>query len=194
MSKTRPDTFHHVDRSEITDYQTYEDNRESIQSQVFETKKNRRIHLGENLTFLFENHETIKYQIQEIIRVEKIVKESSIQEEINTYNTFLGNSGELACVLLIEIEAESQRKPLLESWMGLEKCIYLTDMNGTKVFAEYDSNQVGDRRLSAVQYLKFNLEEPPLTLGCTFDELIGEVELSEEQKIALAADLAATLS
>ena len=185
---------HHVKRSEISDYQTYEENRGDTKSKIFEIKKHRRVHLGENLTFLFENHETIKYQIQEIMRVEKIVKESAILEELNTYNSFLGNSGELACVLLIEIEEESDRKPLLENWMGMEKCIYILDEVGNKIFAEHDPTQVGDRRLSAVQYLKFVIKEPPIALGCTFDELAGEIELTKEQRNALAGDLSATLA
>ncbi len=195
MPETTPATHpHHVKRSEIIDYQTYEDHREEIRKKVLETKKHRRIHLGENLTFLFENHETIRYQILEIMRAEKIARESSIQEEIDTYNNFLGNSGELACVLLIEIEAESDRKPLLEKWMGLEKCIYILDENGNKTFAEHDASQVGDRRLSAVQYLKFVLDTSPVSIGCSFDQLSGEIELSEQQKSALSEDLEATLS
>ena len=195
MNKTTATSSpHHVKRSEIFDYQTYEENRLDTKSKIFEIKKHRRVHLGENLTFLFENHETIKYQIQEIMRVEKIVKESAILEELNTYNSFLGNSGELACVLLIEIEEESDRKPLLENWMGMEKCIYILDEVGNKIFAEHDPTQVGDRRLSAVQYLKFVIKEPPIALGCTFDELAGEIELTKEQRNALAEDLSATLA
>ena len=195
MNKTNATSSpHHVKRSEIFDYQTYEENRLDTKSKIFEIKKHRRVHLGENLTFLFENHETIKYQIQEIMRVEKIVKESAILEELNTYNSFLGNSGELACVLLIEIEEESDRKPLLENWMGMEKCIYILDEVGNKIFAEHDPTQVGDRRLSAVQYLKFVIKEPPIALGCTFDELAGEIELTKEQRNALAGDLSATLA
>ncbi len=195
MTKTTFENHsHHVNRSEIIDYQTYEDHRAEIRREIFETKKHRRIHLGENLTFLFENHETIRYQILEIMRAEKIARESAIQEELNTYNNFLGKSGELACVLLIEIEAESDRKPLLESWMGLEKCIYLLDRKGNKIFAQHDPTQVGDRRLSAVQYLKFVIKEPPVALGCTFGELAGEVELTKEQRNALEEDLAATLA
>ena len=195
MNKTTATSSpHHVKRSEIFDYQTYEENRLDTKSKIFEIKKHRRVHLGENLTFLFENHETIKYQIQEIMRVEKIVKESAILEELNTYNSFLGNSGELACVLLIEIEEESDRKPLLENWMGMEKCIYILDEVGNRIFAEHDPTQVGDRRLSAVQYLKFVIKEPPIALGCTFDELAGEIELTKEQRNALAGDLSATLA
>ena len=179
---------HHVKRSEIFDYQTYEESRADTKNKIFEIKKHRRIHLGENLTFLFENHETIKYQIQEIMRVEKIVKESAILEELDTYNSFLGSSGELACVLLIEIEEESDRKPLLEN------CIYILDEVGNKIFAEHDISQVGDRRLSAVQYLKFPIEADPTAIGCTFSDLAGEVELTKEQKNALSEDLASTIN
>ena len=68
--KTSGNQSHHVKRSEIIDYQTYEDHRVELRSKVFEIKKPRRIHLGENLTFLFENHETIRYQILEIMRAE----------------------------------------------------------------------------------------------------------------------------
>ena len=185
---------HHVNRSELSDYQTYEEHRQDIKREVFEVKKHRRIHLGENLTFLFENHATIRYQIQEIMRVEKIVKESAIQAELDTYNNFLGNSGELACVLLIEIENESDRKPLLENWMGLEQCVYLLEEGENKVFAQHDPTQVGDRRLSAVQYLKFPLKGSPTAIGCTFNDLAGEIKLTKEQKTALSTDLAATIN
>ena len=86
---------HHVVRSEILDYQTYEDAREAERARIFEVKRPRRIHLGDHLTFLFENHDTIRYQIQEMVRTERIVRESSIREEIDTYNQTLGGSGHL---------------------------------------------------------------------------------------------------
>ena len=70
----------------------------------------------------------------------------------------------------------------------------LLDRKGNKIFAQHDPTQVGDRRLSAVQYLKFVIKEPPVALGCTFDELAGEVELTKEQRNALEEDLAATLA
>ena len=79
-----------VQREEILDYVTYGEKRNEIQLSVLKQKEPRRIHLGEYLTFLFENHETIRYQVQEIMRAERIVRESAIREELDTYNTILG--------------------------------------------------------------------------------------------------------
>ena len=182
---------HHVVRSEILDYQTYEDTREAERARIFEVKRPRRIHLGDHLTFLFENHDTIRYQIQEMVRTERIVRESSIREEIDTYNQTLGGSGHLGCVLLIEIEEEARRKPLLEEWMGLQEHLFMELADGTRVYAEYDPTQIGDRRLSAVQYLTFSVSDAPVALGCDLPALEGAVTLDEGQRSALAEDLAA---
>ncbi len=183
---------HHVLREEILDYQTYSEKREEIREEVMKVKAARRIHLGQYLTFLFENHETIKYQIQEITRAERIVRESSIQEEIAVYNTLLGGNGQLGCALLIEISEEKDRRPLLTSWLGLQEHFYLVLSDGSRVYAEYDPSQVGEDRLSAVQYLTFTVSSAPVALGCDFESLSEEIQLSDEQMEALAADLSAT--
>mgnify|MGYP000149503828 CR=1 FL=1 len=102
-----------IQRSDIVDYQTYEDTRAAYRADVLELKKPRRIHLGENLTFLFENRETLRYQVQEIMRAERIAREAAIVDEITTYNKMLGATGQLGCALLIEIPLEEDRKPLV---------------------------------------------------------------------------------
>ena len=71
---------HHVRRDEIVDFQTYDDGREATRTGVMDLKRPRRIHVGEHLTFLFENHDTIRYQVQEMMRVEQIVREASIKQ------------------------------------------------------------------------------------------------------------------
>ena len=75
---TEEGCLHHVRRGEITDYQTYEDEREEFRRAAMAVKAPRRIHLGDHLTFLFENHDTMRYQIQEIMRAEKIVREDAL--------------------------------------------------------------------------------------------------------------------
>ncbi|HCW00332.1 MAG TPA: DUF3501 domain-containing protein, partial [Acidimicrobiaceae bacterium] len=65
------------------------------------------------------NHDTMRYQVHEIMRAERIVRETSIHEELETYNGMLGGAGQLGCALLIEIEDEAERRPLLEAWLGL---------------------------------------------------------------------------
>src|SRR5438105_13514793 len=106
-----------VERPEIVDYMTYEDLRARFRAEVMKAKELRRIHIGEYLTLLFENHLTVRYQIQEMIRAEKIVRESDILHEIETYNELLGNEGELGCTLLIEISDPALRdRKAREGW------------------------------------------------------------------------------
>ena len=180
-----------IQRSDIVDYQTYEDTRAAYRADVLELKKPRRIHLGENLTFLFENRETLRYQVQEIMRAERIAREAAIVDEITTYNKMLGATGQLGCALLIEIPREEDRKPLLIAWMGLQERIYMTFADGSKAYASFDPMQVGTDRLSAVQYLTFDCPSAPVAIGTDFPALQAEVELTPEQQAALAADLAA---
>ena len=194
MSSSPTPAPHHVRQEEILDWQTYTDDRDTTRAMVMRLKKSRRIHLGENLTFLFENHDTIWYQIQEIMRAERIVRESGIREELDIYNSMLGGPGQLGCALLIEIEDEAKRRPLLEAWLGLQECLYAELADGTRIYAEFDPTQVGQDRLSAVQYLVFTLPEGPVRLGSDFATLELTVNLDDAQRAALAADLAATLS
>ena len=114
----------------------------------------RRLEVGD-LTFLFENDETVRYQILEMVRVEQIVKESDIQHELDTYNDLLGKTGELGCTLLIGLEDEQERDAKLTAWEGLLPHLYLVLEDGSRVGATWDPRQVGSDRLSAVQYLRF---------------------------------------
>ena len=179
-----------VQREEILDYVTYGEKRNEIQLSVLKQKEPRRIHLGEYLTFLFENTETIRYQIQEMMRVEQIVKEEAIQHEIKTYNELIGEEGELGCVLLIEIADAQIRPQKLREWLGLQEKIYLVLDSGERVYAEWDKRQIDDEKLSSVQYLKFDTSgRTPKGIGVDHPELQCEMDLSEEQRGALNHDL-----
>ncbi|MCP5027261.1 MAG: DUF3501 family protein [Actinomycetia bacterium] len=181
-----------IERSDIIDYQTYEDVREATRDRILEVKRVRRIHLGEYLTFLFENRDTLAYQVQEIMRAERIARESAIVHEIGVYNSMLGQPGDLGCALLIEIAEAADRKPLLQRWLGLEATLYVRLEDDTKVYALFDEGQVGDDRLSAVQYLRFSVGDGvPVAIGTDFDDLLQEVDFTPDQQAALVADLAA---
>jgi hypothetical protein len=91
---TRP-----VTRDEVLDLTAYEKARPLIREQVLAVKAPRRVHLGDALTFLFENRDTVRYQIQEMVRAERMVKEEDIAHELETYNELLGKKGELGAVL-----------------------------------------------------------------------------------------------
>ena len=98
-----------LERSEILDYITYTEQRDEIRASALQAKSERRIIVGEHFTFLFENWETVRYQVQEMMRVERIVKENDIQHEIDTYNELIHPAGSLGCTLLIGIDDEAER-------------------------------------------------------------------------------------
>jgi hypothetical protein len=180
-----------VRRDEIVDYATYEDMRNEFRQEAMKAKTLRRIHIGDHLTLLFENRMTVRYQIQEMIRSERIVRESEILHEINTYNELLGNDGESGCTLLIEIEDAEARNEKLRQWWGLPEKIYLALENGTRVAATFDERQRGEGRLSSVQYLKFNTNGlVPVAAGIDLPGLTAETRLTNEQREALRSDLA----
>jgi len=148
------------------------------------------------LTFLFENADTIRYQIQEMMRAERIVKEADILHELETYNELLGGPGELGCTLLIEIDDPADRARKLGAWIELPWHVYLLvparSGRGTeKVYARFDERQVGDSRLSSVQYLKFDTQgRAPLAIGVDLaGELECETQLDAAQRAALNEDL-----
>ena len=180
-----------VERSQIVDYETYRERRDAERQRILALKRSRRVHLGNVLTFLFENSDTIRYQIQEMLLAERIVREAAIQHELDTYNGLLGGPGELGCALLIEIDDVELRRDKLRRWLALPLHLYVRLEDGGRVRARYDPGQVGEDRLSAVQYLKFDTGgRVPLAVGCDLPELAGEVLLTDEQRQALREDLA----
>ena len=180
-----------VDRSEILDYVTYGETRKELRSKALAEKSKRRIHLGKHLTFLFENTDTIRYQIQEMVRIERLVKEDSICHEISTYNALLGDEGELGCTLLIEYETPEEREVQLKELKELPKHLYLTMENGEKTMAQFDEKQMGEDKLSSVQFLKFICPSPPIMIGSSHPSLKLEETLPIEKREVLKQDLLA---
>lgn len=179
-----------VHRCEILDYATYTERRAEVQAQIRAIKAPRRVHVGEFLTFLFENRDTVRYQIQEMVRVERIVREADIQHELATYNELLGGDGELGCVLMLEIPTVADRDRWLVEWIDLPNHVYARLSDGRRVPAVFDARQVGHKRLSSVQYLKFPTGGAvPVAIGTTLPTLTLETVLTEPQRAALAADL-----
>jgi hypothetical protein len=181
-----------VRREEILDYETYSEQRAAIRASAMAAKEPRRIPLGAHLCFLFENHETIRYQILEMVRVERMVREADIRHEIDTYNELLGGEGELGVTLLVEIDDAADRARLLPRWLALPERVYVELEDGRRVRARIDERQRDERRLSAVQYLKFAVEgAAPVAVGVSYpeEELVERVELTAVQRAALAADL-----
>ena len=182
-----------VERSEVLDYVTYEERRETVRREAMREKDERRVHVGPHLTFLFETHGTILYQIQEMVRAERIVREADIAHEIETYNELLGGPGELGSTLLVEIDDPADRAVKLAAWLDLPRHLYALLEDGSKARALYDPRQVGEGRVSSVQYLKFPVgRRAPVAIGCGHPdpELRHETPLTPPQRAALQKDLA----
>lgn len=178
-------------RAEIVDYQTYEETRASFREVVLAEKNRRRIEVGGCFAFLFENRLTVRYQIQEMMRVEKIVRERDVLHELETYNAILGGDGELGCTLMIEIDDPAERSLKLREWIGLPGAIYARMEDGARVRPRFDPGQVGAGRLSSVQYLRFPVgESVPVAIGIDLPGLEVERSLNGDQRAALAEDLA----
>lgn len=142
--------------SEIKNIADYEAERESLRPRMLEIKNRRRIRVGDHLTFLFENRDTVRYQVQEMMRIERIVKPAEIQHELNTYNELIPAQGELSASLLIEYETPEERSVHLTQLLGLENHTWL-EAAGQRTKAIFDNRQIGDTRISSVQYIKFKL-------------------------------------
>lgn len=179
-----------IQRSEILDFQTYGEQRDRIRAEAMAAKAVRRVHLGDHLTFLFENHTTLRYQILEMVRAEQMVKESHIQHELDTYNALLGGEGELGCTLFIEISGEAERAILLRRWRDLPGHIFMTFADGTREAADFDEEQMSDEKLSSVQFLKFAVgRRTPEGLLADLPELMACTAFTPETRAALLADL-----
>jgi len=180
-----------VSRESLLDYVTYEERRGEIRGRVLAEKQLRRVHVGPALTFLFENAETVRYQVQEMMRAERIVREEDIRHELATYNELLGGEGELGCTLLIEIDDPAERAEKLARWLELPWHVYARVDGGDKVYGRFDERQIGEGRLSSVHYLKFALGgRVPVAVGCDLADLVAETALSAPSRAALARDIA----
>ena len=180
-----------VSREEIVDYQTWEEKRPKERAAIMRLKDQRRVHVGDALTFLFETRDTVRYQVQEMMRTEQLVREKDIVHEIETYNELLGGPGELGCTLLIEIDDPAERDRRLRGWKDLPRHLYVRVEGGEAIRASFDPRQVGEERLSSVQYLKFATGgRVPTAIGADHPALGVETELTPAQKQALASDLA----
>jgi hypothetical protein len=148
-----------VEISEITNIAEYELERETLRPKMIALKDRRRVRVGEHLTFLFENRETVRYQIQEMMRVERIVKAHDIAHEVATYNELVPGTGELCASLLVEYETPAERDVKLRELLGLEHHIWVEVEGAGRTPAIFDDRQIATDRISSVQYLRFRLTE-----------------------------------
>ncbi len=147
-----------VQLSEVVDFAEYERIRPEFRTRVLAEKELRRLAVGPDFTFLFENHLTLLYQVQEMVRAERIGKEDAIAHEVGTYNQLLPAGKGLAVTLLIEYTDPAERDIHLRKLVGMENHIKLAMEGLPEMKAKFDTRQMNDEKVSAVHYLQFSVE------------------------------------
>jgi hypothetical protein len=143
---------------EIKNLHEYELERPEFRARVIETRKRRRVPLGPLMTIVFENRDTVRFQIQEMVRVERIVRPDKVQEELDVYNELLPCAGEIAATLFIEVTEADRVRPVLDSFIGLDEPGKLVLKVGGRAFpAIFAAGQSREDRISAVHYIRFAL-------------------------------------
>lgn len=187
-----------IELSDIIDIAEYERKRNEYRPKIMKEKDKRRVHVGPQITYLFETFDTMLYQVQEMMRAERIVEEEGIWEEINTYNELIPEKNQLSASMFIEISDVEERKILLSKIVDLPKHTYLM-VDDFKILAEFDPRQGSDDKLSSVQYIKFTLNDEQssrfnkadskISLGFDHPYYDQQFELTNEQKNTLFNDM-----
>jgi hypothetical protein len=189
-----------ITADEVLNLVDYERIREARRASLIELKRPRRVAVGRYLSFVFENRETVWFQIQEMCRVERIVDEAKVAAEIEVYNTLLPRPGELAATMLIEIADASQIKPVLDKLLGIDTRDYVRmEIGPHLVVGRFESGHSDEDlgRLSAVHFVRFALppaarrvfRETEVALVVDHPNERARVVLSADTRRALAADL-----
>ena len=134
----------------------YEEQRTDIRQRIITLKKRRRITVGEYITLVFENRETVIFQIQEMLRAERIFATEKIQEECDVYNALLPDTDELSATLFIEITEEDKIQELLDSFQGIDNPdIVAICIEREKIFAAFEAGHSNEEKISAVHFVRF---------------------------------------
>ncbi len=173
--------------------------REDFRNELIAVKKVRRLHVGDKVTFLFENRKTVLYQIQEMCHAEKITTPAGIQQEIDVYSELLPKVDEISTTLLIEIPDQTIARAELDRLIGIDEHVSLR-IGEHAVAGFFEPGYMTKERVSAVQYVRFRLTPKQLALfrgdataamAIDHPEYQATAELPEAVRRAIVADLEA---
>ena len=178
----------------------YEEERSAIRQKIIALKKRRRISVGEFVTLVFENRETLLFQIQEMIRIERIFDPGKIQEECDVYNALLPDRNELSATLFIEITDSENIQPLLDSFKNIDEANTVgLKIGDTTVFANFEAGHSKEDKISAVHFVRFSTtptfrdllaqEEVPAFLTILHPQYRAEAPVSQELRQEWLKDL-----
>jgi len=189
-----------IEFGEILNIYEYEKVREQKRREIIEIKKKRRLFLGDLVHLVFENRDTVWFQIQEMIRAERMVRDEEIQQEIDIYNELIPEKNQLSITMFIEISDEQERKRLLPQLVGIHDHLWFHIGNKHSIRAEADEKSQKDYqhgKAAVVHFLKLNLTpeqvkdfaELPVRVEINHPNYKAMVEMPEEVKAELVKDL-----
>ena len=188
-------------RNDLWSLEEYAGRREEFRKQVLAHKKLRQVALGPHATLYFEDQLTMQYQIQEMLRVERIFEAAEIEEELSAYNPLIPDGNNWKATFMIEYGDIEERKQALATMGGIEDTVWVQVGNGTKAYAiaNEDMERTRDSKAAAVHFMRFELSAEDLQsvrdgadvhMGLDHPSIANNVTLSTEARQALCADLA----
>ena len=190
-----------ISRNSLLTLEAYAKVRDTTRTRVIEHKKKRCLQLGNHLTFLFEDETTIRYQIQEMLHIEKIFDEEGITSELQAYLPLVPDGSNLKATMQIEYENEAERRAALARLIGIADRVYIRVGAEPAVYARADEDveRENSEKTSAVHFLCFELtdsmktalrKDAPLVLGCDHPHYpVEPLSVGEVVRKALLADL-----
>ncbi len=148
-------------REDLYSLEDYSEVRNGFRTQVLEHKKHRKVALGPNATVYFEDRLTIQYQVQEMLRVERIFNRKGIEEELTAYNPLIPDGSNLKATFMLEYEDPEERRRQLARLIGIEDQVWVKVADGERVFAiaDEDMERETEEKTSSVHFLRFELTE-----------------------------------
>lgn len=147
---------------EILGLERYEQVRQEFRQRIIDLKKNRRVAVGDRVTFVFENRDTMRFQVQEMVRAERIVDLDKLRDELEVYNELIPETGELSSTMLIEITDSDQIREDLLQLLGIDEAVRLEigdrGRGGFSVRGLFEAGRSKEDKVSAVQYVRFHLD------------------------------------
>ena len=189
-----------IDRASLMTLETYARERPQFRAKVIAHKKDRTVHLGEHVTLVFEDELTIRYQVQEMLRIERIFEEEGIQEELAAYDPLVPDGRNLKATMMIEYPDPGERARRLAELIGIEDKVWIQVEGHARVWAvaDEDLERENEQKTSAVHFLRFELDEAMvqalkkgagLAIGVDHPRYAAAVEASPTVREALAKDL-----
>ncbi|MGE0392089.1 MAG: DUF3501 family protein [Vicinamibacterales bacterium] len=187
--------------ADILDKAAYEAARPEFRRRIMLEKARRRVLVGWHCSVHFESRETMRYQVQEMLRAEDSwSRPGALEDELRAYNPLIPGPGELSATLMLEYETPAERALALPRFVGLDRHVWLQVGDTPRVLATFDRGQIDERAVSSVQYVKFALTPTQVGLLATDGTVVrlivdhpayqAQAVLGEDTRRAIAADAA----